>query len=88
MSARRGSGEGTIYRTADGRWRSVVDLGWHGGKRRRRYLSGRTRTEVAAKLRKALERQEGGLEGVRDGRLPTVEEWLAYLPHVVSETAP
>jgi hypothetical protein len=28
----------------------MVDLGWHAGKRRRKFLYGRTRAEVAKKL--------------------------------------
>ena len=42
---RRGHGEGSIYRTADGRWRAMVDLGWSEGKRRRKYVLRRTRRE-------------------------------------------
>ncbi len=51
---RRGHGEGAIYRSSDGRWRAAVDLGWRDGRRVRKYLSGRTRKEVAAKLRQTL----------------------------------
>jgi integrase len=47
---RRGHGEGSIYRRSDGRWAAMVDLGWHAGKRRRKFLYGRTRAEVAKKL--------------------------------------
>jgi integrase len=42
-AGKRGSGEGSIYRDNAGRWRSVVDLGWRDGRRRRKYLSGRKR---------------------------------------------
>ena len=48
MTRRRGHGEGAIYRTADGRWRAAVELGWEDGKRKRHNLNGRTREEVAA----------------------------------------
>lgn len=58
MAKRRGSGEGSIYRRAsDGRWVASVDLGSVGGKRRRRPVYGKTRKEVAEKL-KALHRQQ------------------------------
>ena len=36
MSTRRGRGEGSITRRADGRWMARVDLGWQDGKRRRK----------------------------------------------------
>ena len=32
---KRGNGEGSIYQDADGRWRSVVDLGYREGRRSR-----------------------------------------------------
>ena len=34
---RRGAGEGTVYQAPDGRWRGAVDLGWHDGRRVRKY---------------------------------------------------
>ena len=37
--SRRPQGEGSVYRLPDGRWRGVVNLGWHGGKRRRKYIT-------------------------------------------------
>jgi hypothetical protein len=51
MPARRlAYGEGTIFKRKDGRWLSIAELGWQNGKRRRNYVYGRTRAEVAAKL--------------------------------------
>src|SRR4051794_20327705 len=52
MAKRRGSGEGGIRRRSDGRWEATVDLGRLGRRRRRKYVYGRTRAEVVAKLRK------------------------------------
>jgi integrase len=75
---KRGSGEGSIYRDNGGRWRSVVDLGWRDGRRRRKYLSGRTRAEVAGKLRRVLDEQEAGLEISTDGLAPTLDVWLTH----------
>ena len=47
MAKRRGHGEGAIYqRKSDGRWCASVDLGFVGGKRRRKLLYGATRKEV------------------------------------------
>jgi integrase len=63
---RRGSGEGSIYQTADGRWRAVADLGWMDGKRVRKYISAPTQGEVLRKLREAQRAAEAGVVG--DGR--------------------
>jgi len=52
MGGRRGHGEGSIHRRADGRWVAVLDLGWSNGKRRRKYVYGDTRREAAAKLQR------------------------------------
>lgn len=58
---RRGSGEGSIYqRASDGRWVTSVELGHIGGKRRRRAVYGRTRKEVAEKLKVLHSEQEAG----------------------------
>lgn len=58
--ARRGRGEGSIYRRDDGTWVAVIHLGWHDGKRRRKYLYARTRAEVRDKYRKAQRALEEG----------------------------
>lgn len=75
---RRGHGEGAIYRSSDGRWRAAVDLGWRDGRRVRKYLSGRTRMEVAAKLRQTLATADAGVDIAAAGRVPTVEQWLSH----------
>ncbi len=77
-AGKRGNGEGSIYQDADGRWRSVVDLGYRDGRRRRKYLSGRTRAEVAGKLRRVLDEHEAGTEITTDGHSPTLESWLEH----------
>ena len=63
---RRGSGEGGVYQTADGRWRAIfADLGWMDGKRVRihqRSHPGRG----ARKLWEAQQAAEAGVVG--DGR--------------------
>lgn len=52
MAKRRGHGEGTIYqRESDGKWCANVNLGWHNGKRQRKVVYGKTRKEVADKLK-------------------------------------
>ena len=51
MAKRRGNGEGSIYRRADGKWCAVLTVGFDtNGKRRRRYLYGQTKAEVLEKL--------------------------------------
>jgi len=57
---RRGAGEGSIYQRTDGRWVGVLDLGFEGGKRRRKSFYGEARAEVARKLRDALHAQDRG----------------------------
>ncbi len=72
---RRGHGEGSIYRRPDGRWTATIDLGWQGGRRRRKFLYGKTRAEVAKKLAVALKAyREGQVFG--DERT-TVEQFSA-----------
>jgi hypothetical protein len=71
---RRGHGEGAIYQRPDGRWTAAVELGWQGGKRRRKYVYGRTRREVAQKLRTVQRAQQDG--GVLADERTTVERYL------------
>ncbi len=84
---RRGRGEGSIYRRPDGRWAATLDLGWHGGKRRRKFLYGKTRAEVARKLATALQAQRDGQ--VFGDERTTVEQFLAaWLETVEPSLAP
>lgn len=71
---RRGSGEGSIVKRADGRWMAQVDLGWAGGKRQRKFLYGKTRQEVARKLAVAVKAHHDGMP-MSDDRV-TVEAFL------------
>jgi integrase len=50
---RRGQGEGSIFQRSDGRWVATIDLGFMDGRRRRKWIYGQTRKEVADKLRVA-----------------------------------
>ncbi len=62
MVSRRGHGEGSIYkRESDGLWVATVDLGYVNGKRRRKPLYGKTRREVAEKLKGVLHEHQAGL---------------------------
>lgn len=78
---RRGKGEGSITRLADGRWQARIDLGFVGGKRKRKAFYAKTRREVVEKLKKALALQERGAL-VLDER-QTVKQFLEHwLEHV------
>ena len=75
MAGRRGNGEGSIYlRESDGNWCATVDLGWANGKRRRKVIYGKTRKEVAEKLKVTLRDQQQGLPVTSDRQ--TVEQFL------------
>ncbi len=74
MAKRRGNGEGSIYRDKDGRWRGSVHVGYGGGKRRRKLVSGRTRAEVARRLQVALRAAEMGIPPVPERQ--TLEQFL------------
>jgi integrase len=80
MAERRGKGEGAIYQEAEGRWRGVVDLGYAGGRRRRKKVTGRTRQEVVRKLAKIQGDLLRGIEpaGERERLGPYLDRWLAY----------
>src|SRR5689334_15867729 len=76
MASRRGHGEGSIYqRESDGRWCSTVDLGWVDGKRKRKVIYGKTRKEVAEKLKVMLRDQQQGLPVATERQ--TVAQYLA-----------
>ena len=58
---RRGRGEGSIARRADGRWVARLDLGWHEGRRIRKYFYGNTRAEAWDKYTKARRDLQDGV---------------------------
>ncbi len=60
MAKRRGHGEGSITKRKDGRWHARIDLGWHGGKRQRKHIYGKTQAEVRRKLTQALRDKDRG----------------------------
>jgi integrase len=59
--SKRGQNEGSIYKRPDGRWTSVINLGYQGGKLKRQYFYGKTHEEVAGKLTEALQKHRQGL---------------------------
>ena len=69
--SKRGNNEGSIYRMADGRWRSAIWLGWKSntaGKTvpNRKIFTGRTRKEVQDKLTAALRDQQLGVPVIQE----------------------
>ena len=78
---RRGRGEGSIYKDeAKGRWYAAVSVGYgpDGKTWRRHKISGRTRAEVAAKLREFQAEQDSGARPASDYTVQQpVDDWLA-----------
>lgn len=81
--SRRSDGEGSIYETADGRWRGSVVVKWipdehaRGGQKPvRRYVSGKSKRDVAGKIRKLVEARDNG-QALWAG-VPTVHDWLTH----------
>jgi integrase len=56
MTKRRGRGEGSIYRRKDGSWVAQYTVG-----EKRRYIYGKTRKDVAARLNKAIAERDSGI---------------------------
>ena len=90
-ASRRGHGEDGIYfdhrgdcrdsahhRTCAGRWRGVVSLGFDlDGKRIRRKVSGKTRTEVKDKLKALHSELDAGLRSAAGYTVEkAVADWL------------
>lgn len=75
--ARRGAGEGSIYRRKDGRWAGAITTSADGG---RKVYYGKTRKEVADKISAALEAHAKGM--LPKGRPSTVAVFLdRWLDH-------
>lgn len=59
--AKRGNGEGTIYRRSDGRWCATVTVAYRPGKQQRKTFYGKTRREVQEKLTAVLRARQQGI---------------------------
>ena len=79
MTKRRGRGEGSITKRADGRWHARVDLGWQNGRRVRKHIYGRTRAEVREALAAALRNAAQGLPALDERQTvgQFLRSWLA-----------
>jgi integrase len=84
--ARRGHGEGSIYKRKDGRYAAAITL----ENRKRKTFYGKTRREVQEKLNAALHEQQRGMLATGPQQLLKVylENWLeqAYKPTVKLNT--
>ena len=78
MARKRNAGEGSIFERSDGRWCAQLDLGWEGGKRRRKYVYGATAQEVQNELLKARSDRAAGLPVVLDRQTVAqfLQDWL------------
>lgn len=74
-TSRRGNGEGSIYERKKGQWAAVVTVGRKpNGKPNRKFFYGKSRAEVAEKLREAQNQLAAG--AVMDPGKMTVADWL------------
>ncbi|HSV67564.1 MAG TPA: tyrosine-type recombinase/integrase [Mycobacteriales bacterium] len=74
---RRRWGESSIGKEKDGRWHGYVSMGTKsGGRRDRRHVAGRTRADVAAKVRELEKQRDAGITAT-SGTL-TVAAWLDH----------
>lgn len=74
-TSRRGNGEGSIYERKKGQWAAVITTGYKAdGKPNRKFMYGKTRAEVAEKLRTAQNQLAAG--GITDPGRMTVADWL------------
>jgi integrase len=72
--AKRGNGEGSIFKRSNGRWYSALTYRDDFGEVKRREVSGKTQAGVREKLREIRERVEAGAP-VRDASI-TMAAWL------------
>ena len=85
MTKRRTRGEGGVRQRRDGRWQGAIDLGWQGGKRRRKYVTqrnGETKQDfMAERLTGVLAAvpRVPGIAGAEPRRVP--DEPPALGPH-------
>lgn len=72
--ARRTAGEGSIFERGDGRWCGQISLGYHIGKRRRRFIYGTSAEEVREAMTKATRERDQGMLPLTTS--PTMAQFL------------
>jgi integrase len=84
--SRRSNGEGTIVQRADGRWYGAISLGWKDGRRERKGVYGRTKRDVAKKMRKYLVDRDSGRPVSTSGQTlgKFLTSWLESIKHSVA----
>lgn len=87
MARRRGRGEGSIGKAADGRWWGRITLGYYetkNGKRvsRRRVVYGKTRNAVAKEMHRLLKARDAGLP-IQSERQTLGQYLTHWLTHVI-----
>ena len=78
MAKKRGNGEGSIYRRANGTWAAQYTI-WTAEGRKRCSVSGKTRMEVSRKLTEAMANRDSGLV-YNAGKLTAgeyLDKWLS-----------
>ena len=76
MAKKRGNNEGSITKRKDGRWQGAVTIGRNDdGSQKRKYIYGKTRTEVSVKINELLHSINIG-EYIDKDENPTIEDWL------------
>ncbi len=86
---RRASGDGGVYPISKGGYRGFVTIGYDAksGKRKRKYVRGKTEDEVRAKLRKLMPESSNRL--ISSPERVTTEEWLTrYVDYRAQEVRP
>lgn len=74
--SKRGNGEGSIVKRTDGRWQGSVVVGrGDDGRLVRKYIYGKTRSEVASKVYEVVRDIKNG-DYIRAEKNPIVKEWL------------
>ena len=74
---RRANGEGSIYRTAEGRWRAALTWTDPSGQQQRRVLSGKNQSDVRRRLAELRADLDRGLEPAKAGTLAAyLAGWL------------
>lgn len=84
---RRERGEGSVYQRADGRWCSSIGLGYDAGRYQRKVFYGKTRKEVAEKLKAARVQRDQGMT-VRTERQTVAQYLTTWLATVKPGLAP
>lgn len=80
---KRAHGEGTIYQRPDGRWAAAITIGFEAGRQKRKFVYGKTQSQVRDKLRKLREQQATGTLPAPNRRTLSeyLDSWLAMNRH-------